>query len=296
MPADLANKKAPIIEFNKVKYIYMQGSPFETIALDDVDLQVEKGEFLGIIGHTGSGKTTLVQHINALLKPNSGQVIVKGVETSTEKSKLNALRKTVGLVFQYPEYQLFEETVIKDISYGPKNLGIDEEEIKNRVERALVQVGLDIEEVGHKSPFELSGGQKRRVAFAGVLAMEPEILILDEPTAGLDPQGRNEVLALLKELNSKNNMTIIMISHYMDEIAYVCSKVLVMDNGKVVMYDKPKEVFKYYDKLAELGLDVPFTLQLAEKLKDRGIIISGVPLTLDEMYAEILKAKEEKNA
>ncbi|MEX1376573.1 MAG: energy-coupling factor transporter ATPase [Eubacteriales bacterium] len=296
MSADLGNKKAPIIEFSKVKYVYMQGSPFETIALDEVDLQIEKGEFLGIIGHTGSGKTTLVQHINALLKPNSGQVIVKGVETSTEKKKLNDLRKTVGLVFQYPEYQLFEESVIKDISYGPKNLGIDDEEIKTRVEKALIQVGLDIEEVGHKSPFELSGGQKRRVAFAGVLAMEPEILILDEPTAGLDPQGRNEVLQLLKELNEKKNMTIIMISHYMDEIAYACSKVMVMDGGKVAMYDTPREVFKNYDKLSELGLDVPFTLQLAQKLKDRGVNIAGIPLTLDEMYDEILKAKEGRNA
>ena len=296
MSTNLENTSLPIIEFNKVNYIYMEGSPFETVALNSVDLSIKSGEFLGIIGHTGSGKTTLVQHINALLKPKNGTVVVKGVETSTEKSKLNELRKTVGLVFQYPEYQLFEESVIKDISYGPKNLGIDDEEISRRVHSALEHVGLDIDEVGHKSPFELSGGQKRRVAFAGVLAMEPDILILDEPTAGLDPQGRKEVLELLKRLNSQDNMTIIMISHYMDEIAYVCSKVLVMDSGDVVMYDTPKEVFKHYDKLTELGLDVPYTLKLAEQMRQRGVIIDNVPLTLDEMYNEIVSAKEAKNA
>lgn len=289
-------KSQPVIEFNKVSYIYMEGSPFETVALNNVDLKINAGEFVGIIGHTGSGKTTLVQHINALLKPNSGSVKVKGVETSTEKRKLNDLRKKVGLVFQYPEYQLFEESVIKDVAYGPKNLGMDAEKIDRRVKYALEHVGLDINEVGNKSPFELSGGQKRRVAFAGVLAMEPDILILDEPTAGLDPQGRKEVLALLKRLNDEDNINIIMISHYMDEIAYVCSKVLVMDNGQVEMYDEPKEVFKHYDRLVELGLDVPYTLKLKEQLRKRGVDIKDVPLTLDEMYESILAVKEGKNA
>lgn len=294
MSANIKNQ--PVIEFDKVKYIYMEGSPFETIALKEVDLEINAGEFVGIIGHTGSGKTTLVQHINALLKPSSGSVKVKGVETSTEKRKLNDLRKKVGLVFQYPEYQLFEESVIKDVSYGPKNLGMDVEEIDRRVKYALEHVGLDIEEVGDKSPFELSGGQKRRVAFAGVLAMEPDILILDEPTAGLDPQGRKEVLELLKRLNDEDNINIIMISHYMDEIAYTCSKVLVMDNGQVEMYDEPKEVFKHYDRLVELGLDVPYTLKLKQQLKQKGIEIEGVPLTLDEMYESIVNIKEGKNA
>lgn len=289
-------KSTPVIEFNKVKYIYMEGSPFETIALHDVDLKINAGEFVGIIGHTGSGKTTLIQHINALLKPHSGSVMVKGVETSTEKRKLNDLRKKVGLVFQYPEYQLFEESVIKDVAYGPKNLGMDDEEIDRRVKYALEHVGLDIDEVGDKSPFELSGGQKRRVAFAGVLAMEPDILILDEPTAGLDPQGRKEVLELLKRLNAEDKINIIMISHYMDEIAYVCSKVLVMDNGQVEMYDEPREVFKHYDRLVELGLDVPYTLKLKEQLRKRGINIDGVPLTIDEMYKSLVEAKEGKNA
>jgi len=294
MSANIENKS--VIEFNKVSYIYMEGSPFETVALKDVDLKINAGEFVGIIGHTGSGKTTLIQHINALLKPSSGSVVVKGVETSTQKRKLNDLRKKVGLVFQYPEYQLFEESVIKDISYGPKNLGMDDEEIEKRVKYALEHVGLDINEVGHKSPFELSGGQKRRVAFAGVLAMEPDILILDEPTAGLDPQGRKEVLALLKRLNNEDNINIIMISHYMDEIAYVCSKVLVMDNGQVEMYDEPREVFKHYDRLIELGLDVPYTLKLKEQLRKRGVEIDGVPLTLDEMYECLVAAKEGRNA
>ena len=296
MSANLENKATPIIEFNKVGHVYMEGSPFETVALDGIDLKVDEGEFLGIIGHTGSGKTTLVQHINALLKPHSGTVVVKGVETSTDKKKLNELRKTVGLVFQYPEYQLFEESVIKDVSYGPKNLGMDDEEINRRVHHAIEQVGLDIEEVGEKSPFELSGGQKRRVAFAGVLAMEPDILILDEPTAGLDPQGRKEVLELLKRLNSEGNMTIVMISHYMDEIAYACSKVLVMESGNVEMYAAPKEVFRHFDRLTELGLDVPYTLRLAEEMKKHGVEIKGVPLTLDEMYEEIVSLKEGNNA
>ena len=296
MSSDMNKKSLPVIEFNDVRYIYMEGSPFETIALDGVSLKVDAGEFVGIIGHTGSGKTTLVQHINALLKPKSGTVTVKGVETSTEKKRLNELRKTVGLVFQYPEYQLFEENVVKDIAYGPKNLGMDENEIDRRVKTALSQVGLDIEKVGHKSPFELSGGQKRRVAFAGVLAMEPDILILDEPTAGLDPQGRKEVLELLRQLNSEKNMTIIMISHYMDEIAYVCSKVLVMDSANVIMYDSPKEVFRHYDKLNNLGLDVPYTLKLVKEMKQQGIDIPNVPLTLDELHKEIVVLKEGKNA
>ena len=296
MSANIANKSLPVIEFDKVGHVYMEGSPFETVALNDINLKIQAKDFVGIIGHTGSGKTTLVQHINALLKPTSGKVIVKGVETSTEKRKLNDLRKTVGLVFQYPEYQLFEETVIKDVAYGPRNLGVDEHEIQKRVESALKKVGLDYEEEGKKSPFELSGGQKRRAAFAGVLAMEPDILILDEPTAGLDPQGRREVLELLKSLNASQEMTIIMISHYMDEIAYVCNKVLVMSEGRIVMYDEPKTVFKEYDKLVDLGLDVPYTLKLAEHMKKHGVNISGTPLTLDEMYNEIAALKEGENA
>jgi len=296
MQADIEKKELPFIKFEKVSYIYMEGSPFETIALNDVNLEIMPGEFLGVIGHTGSGKTTLVQHINALLKPTSGKVIIKGVETSTEKSKLNALRKTVGLVFQYPEYQLFEESVIKDVAYGPKNLGMSKEEIERRVAAALRHVGLDIDEVGDKSPFELSGGQKRRAAFAGVLAMEPDILILDEPTAGLDPKGRKEVLELLIKLNKEENMTIIMISHYMDEIATACSKVLVMDKGEVSMFDEPREVFNHYDELKSFGLDVPYTLNLAQQMKSRGVNIEGTPLTLDEMYRSITAAKEGKNA
>ena len=296
MQSAIEKKELPFIKFEKVSYVYMEGSPFETTALRDVDLEIMPGEFLGIIGHTGSGKTTLVQHINALLKPTSGKVVIKGVETSTEKSKLNALRKTVGLVFQYPEYQLFEESVIKDVAYGPKNLGMGKEEIERRVEAALSHVGLDIKEVGEKSPFELSGGQKRRAAFAGVLAMEPDILILDEPTAGLDPKGRKEVLELLVKLNKEENMTVIMISHYMDEIAAVCSKVLVMDKGEVSMFDKPREVFSHYEELKSLGLDVPYTLNLVQQMKSRGVNIKGTPLTLDEMYASIAAAKEGKNA
>lgn len=282
-----AQIKEKLVEFNDVTYEYMPGSVFSTVALNKINLEIDYGEFIGIIGHTGSGKTTLIEHINALFKPMSGTVKVKGIDTNEDKNKLQELRKSVGLVFQYPEYQLFEESVIKDIAYGPKNLKLDSIDIDNRVHLAMDQVGLDYDEIGEKSPFELSGGQRRRVAFAGVLAMEPDVLILDEPTAGLDPKGRTDVLNLLIRLKKQRNMSIIMISHYMDEIASVSSRVIVMDNGNIAMDGTPKEIFTRYDELNVLGLDVPYTVKLQNALSKLGIEFDDCILSLEEMRDKI---------
>ena len=273
----------------KVSHVYMPDSPFETKALDTVSFEIADGEFVGLIGHTGSGKTTLVQHINALMQPTSGRVVVNGINTAKDKQQLRALRQTVGLVFQYPEYQLFEETVQKDVAFGPKNLGLDAEEVEHRVKHSIEQVGLDYDEVKDKSPFELSGGQRRRVAFAGVLSMQPSILILDEPTAGLDPQGRREVLALLKEIKQEREMTIIMISHYMDEIAEACSKVMVMEAGQVAMFDRPEVVFSHSEQLRTMGLDIPVVTKLCAKLQAMGCDVPSDLLTLRQMQDLIIE-------
>ena len=276
------------IVFEKLSHVYMPGSPFETVALKDVSITIDDGEFVGLIGHTGSGKTTLVQHINALLKPTEGKVYVNGIDVNDDKKILKELRKKVGLVFQYPEHQLFEETVEKDIAYGPKNLGMNKEETALCVEEAMQLVGLEAD-TKLRSPFELSGGQRRRVALAGVLAMNPEILILDEPTAGLDPGGRREMLALLEKMHKREKMTIIMISHYMDEIAEACTKVLVMENGMPVMYDAPKKVFMESTMLGGMGLDVPVAKKLLSALQNCGLDVPQEILTLDEMHGYIVK-------
>ena len=276
------------IVFEKLSHVYMPDSPFETVALDNLSITIDDGEFVGLIGHTGSGKTTLVQHINGLLKPTDGRVLVNGTDVNGDKKTLKALRQKVGLVFQYPEYQLFEETVEKDIAYGPKNLGMNEEEIAICVEEAMQLVGLE-PDTKLRSPFELSGGQRRRVALAGVLAMKPKILILDEPTAGLDPGGRREMLALLEKMHKHEKMTIIMISHYMDEIAEACTKVLVMENGSPVMYDTPKKVFMESDRLRDMGLDVPVAKKLISAMHGCGLDVPGEILTLDEMSSYIAK-------
>ena len=270
------------IVFEKLSHVYMPDSPFETHALKDVSLTIEQGEFVGLIGHTGSGKTTLVQHINALLKPTSGKVIVNGLNVNEDKKTLKELRKKVGLVFQYPEHQLFEESVAKDIAYGPKNLGMKQDEIAVCVEEAMQLVGLE-PETKERSPFELSGGQRRRVALAGVIAMKPEILILDEPTAGLDPGGRRDMLKLLSEMRKRESMTMIMISHYMDEIAENCTKVLVMEDGSPIMYDEPRKVFMDSGKLHDMGLDTPVAKKLMYELKKRGVNVQEDILTLSEM-------------
>ena len=276
----------------KISYVYMPGSPFEAQALSDVTFTIEDGEFVGIIGHTGSGKSTLVQHFNALVKPTGGRMIVQGVDICEKGVNLNALRQKVGLVFQYPEYQLFEETVEKDVAFGPKNLGLSEEEIQVRVADALRLVGLNQEKVGSRSPFELSGGQRRRVALAGVLAMNPEVLILDEPSAGLDPHGRNEVLDLVSRIHKERGCTVIMVSHSMDEVARVASRVLVMSQSRLVMDGTPREVFTQGEKLKAIGLGVPAAVQLGAELRSRGLDVPEDILNVDEMALWVMQKKE----
>ncbi len=277
----------------KVSYVYMPGSPFEAEALSDVSFTIEDGEFVGVIGHTGSGKSTLVQHFNALIKPTSGKMTVQGVDIGEKGVSLNSLRQKVGLVFQYPEYQLFEETVEKDVAFGPQNLGLPEEEIQNRVAEAMRLVGLDQKKIGARSPFELSGGQRRRVALAGVLAMNPEVLILDEPSAGLDPHGRNEILALVSAIHEERGCTVIMVSHSMDEVARVASRVMVMNHGHLVMDGTPRQVYTQGDQLQQIGLGVPATVQLSQMLRSRGMDVPEGILSLQEMAQWIQTQSKE---
>ena len=271
-------------------YIYDEGMPFASKAIDDISFEIKDNDFVGLIGHTGSGKSTLIQHLNGLLKPSSGQIIVNGFNITDKDLNLTEIRKRVGIVFQYPEYQLFEETVEKDIAFGPGNLGLDEEEISKRVRKSMEAVGLDYETYKDKSPFDLSGGQKRRVAIAGVIAMNPEVLILDEPTAGLDPGGRDEIFNLIKKLHRDNNITIILSSHSMDDMAKLAQTILVMNHGKIEFMGTPREVFtSHADRLREIGLDVPQVLELATKLRNKGFDIRPDVLTVEEIKDEILK-------
>ena len=271
-------------------HIYDEGMPFASKALDDISFEIEDNDFVGLIGHTGSGKSTLIQHLNGLLKPSSGQIIVNGFNITDKDLNLTEIRKRVGIVFQYPEYQLFEETVEKDIAFGPGNLGLDEAEISKRVKNSMEAVGLDYETYKDKSPFDLSGGQKRRVAIAGVIAMNPEVLILDEPTAGLDPGGRDEIFNLIKKLHRDNNITIILSSHSMDDMAKLAQTIIVMNHGKIEFMGTPREVFtSHADKLREIGLDVPQVLELATKLRQKGFDIRPDILTVEEVKDEILK-------
>ncbi len=284
------------ISIKNLTYIYDQGSPFETMALEDVNLEIEKGEFVGLIGHTGSGKSTLIQHMNGLIKPTMGQIIVNGFNITEDKVKLSEIRKKVGLVFQYPEYQLFEETVYKDIAFGPTNLGLDKEEIDIRVRNAMDIVSLDFEEYKEKSPFELSGGQKRRAAIAGVLAMEPEVLILDEPTAGLDPRGRDEILSQIKRLHDEKKITVILVSHSMEDIAKLVDRIIVMHNGKIELTGPKEEVFKHSKRLEEIGLGLPQILYLVNALRAKGIPIDENVIAFDAIKSEILKLVGGKHA
>ncbi|MCM8710766.1 energy-coupling factor transporter ATPase [Clostridium sp. SYSU_GA19001] len=277
------------IKIEKLTHIYMKGSPFEKKALDEVTITINDNEFVALIGHTGSGKSTLIQHINGILKPHSGNIIINDVNITDKGVKLSDIRKKVGLVFQYPEYQLFEETIEKDISFGPKNLGLSDEEVSNRVKRAMNMVGLDYEIYKNKSPFDLSGGQKRRVAIAGVVAMEPEVLILDEPTAGLDPKGRDDILNQVKILHREYNMTIILVSHSMEDVAKVAERILVMHKGKCILDGKPSTIFKEIDTLESVGLAVPQVTYLMKRLKQKGFNISGDAFTIDQAKEEILK-------
>jgi energy-coupling factor transport system ATP-binding protein len=273
------------IVIKNLTHVFMPGSPFMTTAVKDISLEIADGEFVGLIGHTGSGKSTLIQHINGLLKATSGSVVVCGIQTNAKGADMVKLRRLVGLVFQYPEHQLFEETVEKDIAFGPRNMGLEAEEIALRVRRALSQVGLPGDEILVRSPFELSGGQRRRVAIAGVLAMEPQVLILDEPTAGLDPRGREEVLALVTSIHESRQCTVIMVSHSMDEVARVAGRVIVMNRAEIAIDGTPREVFARSAELREMGLDVPAVAQLCAELKQRGADVPAGIMTLEELKA-----------
>lgn len=278
------------IKIENLVHIYMAGGPFEKKALDNINLEIKDGEFVTLIGHTGSGKSTLIQHLNGLLKPTSGRIVVDGVDITEKNVKLTEIRKKIGLVFQYPEYQLFEETIEKDIQFGPRNLGLSEVEINKRVKKAMSMVGLDYEEYKDKSPFELSGGQKRRVAIAGVVAMEPKVLILDEPTAGLDPKGRDEILAQVKQLHKEYNMTTIIVSHSMEDVAKIADRVIVMNKGKAVLDGVPRNIFKNIDMLESIGLAVPQVTYLERALKEKGFKLEGDMITVEEAKRVILKA------
>lgn len=269
------------IQVNNLTHIYSEGLPQESVALDGVTFTAEDGQFIGIIGHTGSGKSTLVQHLNGLLKPNSGTIIVGDTDITAPGVVMTEIRKKIGLVFQYPEYQLFEETVEKDVAFGPENLGLDEEKIKTRVRESLELVGLDYEKFKDRSPFDLSGGQKRRVAIAGVIAMKPEVLILDEPTAGLDPKAHQDVLDMIVKIHEHENNIIILVSHNMNDIAKLADKVLVMDGGKLAMQGSPEEVFAQHEKLNEIGLALPHSAELMKKAAEKGLKFDGNFLTLD---------------
>ncbi len=277
------------IVIEHLNYVYMAGGPYETKALNDINLTIEDGEFIGLIGHTGSGKSTLVQHLNGLIMPTSGRVLVDGMDLKDKATDRRAVRQRVGLVFQYPEYQLFEETVEKDIAFGPKNLGLDESEIARRVKDAMRRVALDYDKLHNRSVFELSGGQMRRVAIAGVLAMEPQVLVLDEPCAGLDPRGREEILGLIKKLHEEAGTTIVMVSHSMDDVASLAERVIVMNHGEIAMDGAPRDVFACGEELRGMGLDVPQAVQLAAKLRSRGFDIPEGIYRIEEIREAILK-------
>ena len=278
----------PIIKTEDLSYKYSIGTPFEKAAVDGINIEIEKGELVGIIGHTGSGKSTLVQHFNGLLKPTSGKVFIDGEDIWSKKANRRDIRFKVGLVFQYPEYQLFEETVYKDIAFGPTNMGLSEKEIDERVKEAADFAGFD-SELLKKSPFELSGGQKRRAAIAGVIAMQPQVLILDEPAAGLDPKGRDNILNRIKEYHKNKNSTVLLVSHSMEDIAKYCSKVLVLNKAKVVMNGSVQEVFARAEELVTMGLDIPQITQIFIELQKRGFKVSRSIYTVEQGRDELLR-------
>ena len=282
----------PILEIQKLSHIYSPDTPFEHAALSNVDLTISRGEFVGLIGHTGSGKSTLVQHMNGLLKPTSGHVLFDGRDIWEDPKFTRQIRFRVGLVFQYPEYQLFEETVYKDIAYGPGNMGLDRDEIDRRVRESAALVGLTEDQL-EKSPFELSGGQKRRVAIAGVIAMEPKVLILDEPTAGLDPRGREAILAQIRAYHQKRGTTVILVSHSMEEIACNVDRILVLRGSHVYMDGTPRQVFRRASDLEEVGLDVPQATKIALALRRMGLNIDTAVYTVDELEQALLSLRGE---
>lgn len=278
------------IKIENLTHVYMPKTPFEKKALDNVNLTIEDGEFLALIGHTGSGKSTLIQHLNGLLEPSSGRILVDEVDITSKEVKLSNIRKKIGLVFQYPEYQLFEETIEKDVAFGPNNLGLSSEEVSSRVKKSMEMVGLDYETYKDVSPFDLSGGQKRRVAIAGVIAMEPKVLILDEPTAGLDPKGRDDILEQIKILHEKYKMTIVLVSHSMEDVGKLAERIVVMNGGKIELLGKPSEIFKEVEILERIGLAVPQVTYLMRALREKGFDVSDEVFTVEKGTVEILKA------
>ena len=278
------------IEIKQLKHVYMPGSPFETAALQELSLTIRDGEFVGVIGHTGSGKSTLIMHLNGLLKPTGGTVVVDGLDLSSGKEQLKEVRRRVGLVFQYPEYQLFEETVLKDVMFGPKNQGLSDEEAEKRAREALRMVGLTDEGLYGASPFELSGGQRRRAAIAGVVAMKPQTLILDEPAAGLDPRGREEILSLIQRIHENGANTLIMVSHSMTDVSRLCSRILVLSHGKLVADGAPEQVFSDPRAIREAGLELPECARLAERLREEGFDIRPGVYTREGVRQAILAA------
>ena len=282
----------PILQVKNLSYVYSAGTPFEHKALDAVNFTLHRGEFLGVIGHTGSGKSTLMQQLNGLLKPTSGQVLLNGVDIWSDKQTTRQARFQVGLVFQYPEYQLFEETVYKDIAFGPKNMGLNEGEVDRRVREAAGFVGITDRQL-QASPFDLSGGQKRRVAIAGVIAMEPELLILDEPTAGLDPVGRAEILGNIESYRKAKNATVMMVSHSMEDVARMTDRLLVLYGSRLIMDAPPAEVFAHAGELVNMGLDIPKVTQIFLDLKEMGLDVENV-YTLEQAVRQLLRLKEGK--
>lgn len=281
-----------VLSVRGLTHVYGQGTSSEAVALNNCSFDIEKGELVGIIGHTGSGKSTLIQHFNGLLKPTSGQVLLNGKDINESKESVVQSRFKIGLCFQYPEYQLFEETVAKDIAFGPKNMKLDKNEIDRRVLQCIEYVGLD-ESYLDKSPFDLSGGEKRRVAIAGVMAMEPEILVLDEPTAGLDPKGRDTVFGLIREYREKTGSTVIVVSHSMEDVAKLATKALVMNKGSVAMYGSIDDVYSRADELVTMGLNVPQITRIFMKLKAEGLPIDGNIYTVEQGVNEIIRLKKE---
>lgn len=282
------------IKIENLTHVYMPKTPFEKKALDDVSLVIEDGEFLALIGHTGSGKSTLIQHLNGLLEPSSGKILVDDIDITNKETKLTDIRKKIGLVFQYPEYQLFEETIEKDIAFGPNNLGLTQDEVSKRVKKSMEMVGLDYETYKDISPFDLSGGQKRRVAIAGVIAMEPKVLILDEPTAGLDPKGRDDILEQIRILHQEYKMTIVLVSHSMEDVGKLAERIVVMNKGKIALMGKPSEVFREVEVLENIGLAVPQVTYLMRALREKGFNISDEIFTVEQGYKEILSVLLKK--
>ena len=280
---------------NNLNFVYNPKSPFEKHALKDISLSINKGEFVAIVGHTGSGKTTFVQHLNALVRHQSGDLFVAGMDLADKKLDLKKLRGSVGMVFQYPEYQLFADTVLEDVAFGPRNFGVAREDAYKLAKNALETVGLDFEQIKSKSPFDLSGGEKRRVALAGVLAMKPQILVLDEPTAGLDPQGKREILSLVKSINKQNGITVVMVSHDMNEVYENADRVIVFRDGGVVYDLPPRQLFKLEDQIVSMNLEIPQMAQFTNALEKQGIVLPDDCITVDQIFDALCQLKGGSN-